>query len=199
METLASHARQDGLETGPATDRSRSPRRASARRLVTLLLTAASVALVAAAMTTTAARASDYNFDWDAYCNPDSTISAYTPDLTHYPGWGLAWAARLQRYTSQGWVTYRQTSIRYYEGNNWLQSNNWLGLQTDGVQFTNLARSSYYRVLFAYAWYYNGNPTGAGAQGQPAIHKLSGSGFYYGASGYLITTKSSLPDYCYVP
>ena len=198
MATPASQALQN-FETGGVTDPSRTTGRRSARRLVALLLTVASVAVIAAAMTATAARASDYNFDFDAYCNPDSTISAYTPDLTHYPGWVLGWAARLERYTAQGWVTYRQTSIRYYEGNNWLQSAGWLGLQTDGVQFTNLTRSSYYRVLFAYAWYYNGRPTGAGAQAQRAIHKLSGSGFYYGASGYLITTKSSLPDYCYVP
>ena len=137
---------------------------------------------------TSPASASDWNLNFDAYCNSGHTVTAWAPDMSQVDGrWAIVWATARYRYTSQGWTRFRYTNARTVQGGAWI---------TDSVAFTNLP-TGYYQVRDTYVWTYNGASTGTYGIDALVPHLLDGVSSYNTASSWP-TLRYSTASYCYM-
>ncbi len=156
------------------------------RRVVSGLLAALVVPLIAMVASATPAAASAYNYDFDAYCNSNHTITAWAPDLTHDDSsWVVVWAPVLYRWNGSTWVKFLAGATQTEVGGSWIVQEVWFSKLPTG----------YYQVRDTYSWIHNGAKTGAYAVLAPVTHKLDGVSYYYGAS--LPTLRYSTASYCY--
>ena len=166
--------------------RTATQRRKARRRLgVAAALTALGVLTLTA--TASSASASDYNDEFDAYCQVDHAITAWSPDLTHVDSaWTLAWGSILYRWTTSGWQPYLTGDVQVLGGGDWMGAQSWT--------YTGLPRG-YYQVRDVYSWAYNGaEQTQYTVQ---AVHKLNGNANYIGSS-YPTLLYSNPPDSCFM-